>query len=102
MLVIRRHAGESIQIGEEVEVVVIDCGPGRVKLGIRAPKQIPVVRAEVKLTREQNLAAARAIEVGRNFELPPGWSGICGGASGEGLIENAAIQGLLPGVDKQS
>jgi carbon storage regulator len=101
MLVIRRHAGESIQIGEEVEVVVIDCGPGRVKLGIRAPKQIPVLRAEVKITREQNLAAARALAVGRNFELPPGWSGICG-ATGEGLVENTAIQGLPPGVDKQS
>lgn len=73
MLVIRRHAGEAIQIGEEVEIVVIDCGQGRVKLGIRAPKHIPVMRAEVKITREQNLAAARAIQVDGRFELPLGW-----------------------------
>ena len=76
MLVIRRHAGEAIQIGEEVEIVVIDCGQGRVKLGIRAPKHIPVMRAEVKVTREQNLAAARAIQVDGKFELPPGWKAV--------------------------
>ncbi len=72
MLVIRRHSGESIQIGDDVEVVVIECGQGRVKLGIRAPKYIPVMRAEVKATREQNLAAARAIRLGHSFELPAG------------------------------
>ena len=71
MLVIRRHAGQAIQIGEDVEIVVIDCGAGRVKLGIRAPHEIPVMRGEVKVTREQNLAAARALEAGPAFTLPP-------------------------------
>jgi carbon storage regulator len=61
MLVIRRHPGESIQIGDEVEVLVIDCGNGRVKLGIRAPQHVAVMRSEVRHTREQNLTAARAI-----------------------------------------
>jgi carbon storage regulator len=76
MLVIRRHPGEAIQIGDDVEVIVIDCGQGRVKLGIRAPKEIPVMRGEVKLTREQNLAASRALAVGRSLELPPGWKAV--------------------------
>lgn len=67
MLVIRRHPGESIRIGEEVEVLIIDCGQGRVKLGIRAPKEIQVMRSEVGLTREQNLSAARAIEMRHEF-----------------------------------
>ena len=61
MLVIRRRAGESILIGDEVEIEVIELTPTRVKLGIRAPKDIQVVRAEAKLTRDQNLAAARSI-----------------------------------------
>jgi len=68
MLVIRRHPGEAIHIGGEVEIVVIDCGPGRVKLGIRAPQHVSVVRGEVKLTREQNLAAV--LPVGKSIELP--------------------------------
>jgi carbon storage regulator len=71
MLVIRRHPGQAIQIGEDVEVLVIECGPGRVKLGIRAPKHVPVVRGEVALTRQQNLAAAHALEVGPGFALAP-------------------------------
>lgn len=62
MLVIRRHPGQAIHIGADVEVVVLDCGHGRVKLGIRAPQHIPVMRDEVRLTREQNLAAARSME----------------------------------------
>lgn len=64
MLVIRRHAGDSILIGEDVEIQVIECGAGRVKLGIRAPRQVAVLRAETKGTRDQNLAAAGAIEAG--------------------------------------
>jgi carbon storage regulator len=70
MLVIRRHPGESIQIGEDVEILVIDCGQGRVKLGIRAPQEIAVMRSEVKLTREQNLAAAGAMKSGSEFVVP--------------------------------
>ncbi len=64
MLVIRRRAGESILIGDDIEIQVTDIGPSRVKLCISAPKEVPVLRKEVKLTREENLAAAR--------ELPPG------------------------------
>ena len=69
MLVIRRHPGEAIQIGDDVEILVIDCGSGRVKLGIRAPNHVQVMRGEVRHTRDQNLAAAGAIQ-SRGFELP--------------------------------
>jgi len=69
MLVIRRHPGEAIQIGEDVEILIIDCGSGRVKLGIRAPQHVQVMRSEIRHTREQNLAAAGAI--GKpGFEVP--------------------------------
>ena len=60
MLVIRRHPGESILIGGEIELEVIECGHNRVKLGVRAPQHISVLRAEMKQTREQNLAAAES------------------------------------------
>ena len=64
MLVIRRHAGESILIGDDIELEVIECGHNRVKLGIRAPRHVPVTRSEMKGTREQNLAAARSMSGG--------------------------------------
>ena len=60
MLVIRRHCGESILVGEDVEIQVIECGPNRVKLGIVAPRHVPVFRKEAQLTREQNRAAAQS------------------------------------------
>jgi carbon storage regulator len=62
MLVIRRHAGQSIRIGQDVEIEIIECAPHRVKVGIRAPKEISVMRGEVQLTRDQNLAASRSID----------------------------------------
>jgi carbon storage regulator len=60
MLVIRRRAGESIVIGEGIEIQVIEISGTRVKLGIQAPRQVPVVRKEVQLTAEENRTAAQA------------------------------------------
>jgi len=69
MLVIRRRAGESVLIGDEIEVQVTEIGPTRVKLCIRAPKEVLVVRKEIKLTREENLAAAQELQLESVVEL---------------------------------
>ncbi|MGA2116302.1 MAG: carbon storage regulator [Bryobacteraceae bacterium] len=61
MLVIRRHEGQTVLVGDDVEIVIIECGGRRVKLGFRAPRQVAVTRGEVKLTREQNLAASQPV-----------------------------------------
>jgi carbon storage regulator len=58
MLLVRRRAGESIRIGEEIEIQITEITPTRVTLGILAPREVPVVRSEVRLTRDQNRAAA--------------------------------------------
>lgn len=63
MLVIRRRVGETVVIGEEVEVEVLDAGPTQVKLGIRAPRSIGVVRKEIHVVRDQNYAAARSLSL---------------------------------------
>jgi carbon storage regulator len=59
MLVIRRRPGETLVIGEEIEIEVLDASASQVKLGIRAPKSVLILRKEIQLTRDQNLAAAR-------------------------------------------
>jgi carbon storage regulator len=59
MFVTRRRAGESILIGDGIEVRVMEIGPNKVKLGITAPKEVPLHRKELKITRDQNLAAAQ-------------------------------------------
>ncbi len=59
MLVMRRRAGESLLIGGEIEIEILEVGPTRVKLGIVAPPNLPITRKEVILTRSENLTAAR-------------------------------------------
>jgi carbon storage regulator len=57
MLVIRRRCGESLMIGDDVEIEVLDCGPSHVKLGVHAPRQITILRKEIHLTSLQNRLA---------------------------------------------
>ncbi len=47
MLVLTRRDGEEIQIGNNVTVLVVKIGRGKVRLGIAAPGEIPVHRAEI-------------------------------------------------------
>jgi len=49
MLILHRHAGESITIGDNIEVMVLGhTEQGGVRLGITAPRDVPVHRREVK------------------------------------------------------
>ncbi len=47
MLVLSRQKDESIIIGDDVEVTIVDVRGDKVRLGITAPKEIPVHRREV-------------------------------------------------------
>jgi carbon storage regulator len=60
MLVIRRRAGQSLLIGDSIEIQITEVGPSKVTLAIAAPRDIPVTRSEIVLTRNQNIAAADA------------------------------------------
>ena len=58
MLMMARRQGETILIGEDIEVVIAHIGRTRVKVGIRAPREMPVIAREIKLVREENVAAS--------------------------------------------
>ncbi len=61
MLVFTRRKGESLIIGNEIEVTVLSLGSGNVKLGISAPRHISVHRQEVyEAIKSENLAASRS------------------------------------------
>ncbi len=47
MLVLSRHRDESIMIGDDVCIIIIDIRGDKVRLGIKAPLHIPVHRQEV-------------------------------------------------------
>ena len=58
MLILWRRSGQTLIVGEGVEIEVLEARPNRVKLGIVAPKSVSIVRGESRITREENLAAA--------------------------------------------
>lgn len=58
MLVVRRRAGEAVVLAGEIEIEVIEISRTRVKLGIRAPRHVTVLRREAALLAEQNQSAA--------------------------------------------
>lgn len=60
MLVMSRREGDTILIGDDIEIVISHIGRSKVKVGIRAPRTVLVIAREVKIVRDQNLAAATA------------------------------------------
>ena len=58
MLILQRKAGESVMIGDEIEVSVLSVEAGRVRLAIQAPKSVSILRSELKIAAEVNREAA--------------------------------------------
>lgn len=60
MLVLTRKVNQSIMIGDQVEVVVLEVRGEQVRLGIRAPKEVSVHRKEIyEQIQEENRQAAK-------------------------------------------
>jgi len=57
MLILKRRTGENLRIGTNVSVTVLEVKGNQVKIGINAPKSLPVHREEIyiRLQREQEL-----------------------------------------------
>ena len=60
MLVLSRHRDESIMIGDDVMITIVDIRGDKVRLGIDAPQEIPVHRQEVYYAiKRENEKASR-------------------------------------------
>ena len=60
MLVLSRQRAETIMIGDDIEVTVVDIRGDKVRLGITAPREVSVHRKEVyDAIRRENRAAAQ-------------------------------------------
>lgn len=64
MLVLARKVGQSIVISDNIELLVIEVRGDQVRLGIEAPRSIPVHRKELlEQIRAQNVEAAAGTDV---------------------------------------
>ena len=59
MLILRRKAGETLLIGDEVKVTVLDVYEGGVRLAIDAPRSISILRSELLQAADANRDAAK-------------------------------------------
>jgi carbon storage regulator len=72
MLVLSRHREESIMIGDDVKITVVDIRGDKVRLGIEAPQMIPVHREEVynaiKRAASYNDSPVEIVEIDKDHE----------------------------------
>ena len=73
MLVLSRHRDESIIIGDDIVITVVDIRGDKVRLGINAPVEIPVHRQEVyeAIQRENRQAAQMDPNTARDAVTSP-------------------------------
>ena len=71
MLVLSRKGGERIVIGEDVTVMVLEVNGQRVRLGVVAPDDVPVHRAEVvqRIPHENEQPAAQPPTTSQAFDV---------------------------------
>lgn len=58
MLILSRRVGESIRIGDDITVVVLDVKGSQVRLGVEAPQGVSIDRQEIRLRKEAGLHPA--------------------------------------------
>ena len=64
MLVLTRKKNESIMLGVDIKITVLEINPDSIKIGIDAPKELTVLRSEIyrKVEKENTMA----VKVGRS------------------------------------
>ena len=58
MLILQRKEGESLLVGEEIEITVLAVEAGRVRLAIQAPRNVTILRSELRVAAQANREAA--------------------------------------------
>ncbi len=61
MLILQRRKGQSLSINENITLTVVDTGTDWVKLAIDAPKDVPVLRSELKEAAVENQKASATV-----------------------------------------
>ncbi len=68
MLVLTRRLNQSIKIGDDIEITVVEVRGDQVRLGVNAPRDVSVHRKEVYLQIQQENRAASAAPEGSSLD----------------------------------
>ena len=80
MLILTRKQGESVAIGDEIQVTVVEIQGKQVKLGVRAPREVAVHRQEIyEKIQQENIRASQVDD----FDLSKIKQALTGDESGE-------------------
>lgn len=69
MLILTRKKGESIKIGDEIEIFITEIKGDKVRIGISAPENMKITRTELYLTVENNKEAVDKVDLLKVFQL---------------------------------
>lgn len=62
MLVLTRKVGQTVTIGHDIKITIMELRGGQVKLGVEAPRDVTIHREEIyQRIQEENVAAAKAL-----------------------------------------
>lgn len=98
MLILTRKPGESLYIGDNIKVTIVEIKGHQIRVGIDAPTDLRIYREEIylQILEENKAAAAADLGAGGGLEgLPGRWSGAPGGASGQ--LKKPGIKSLSAG-----
>ena len=62
MLALTRKKGESLVINNNIEITILDIRGDQIKIGIQAPKEVPVYRKEIYLQIQKENEAAISVD----------------------------------------
>ena len=65
MLVLTRKIDQTINIGEDIKIKIVEIGNGFVKLGIEAPRELPIYREELYEKLKQLNKEASKLDIDR-------------------------------------
>ncbi|MCG8587535.1 MAG: carbon storage regulator [Pirellulales bacterium] len=69
MLVLSRKPGETIRVGDSIEIIVLATTGNRVRIGVVAPRNVNIVRKELLGRKRRNIASPPVVPKEEVFEV---------------------------------
>ena len=63
MLILQRRKGQSLSINDNITLTIVDTGADWVKLAIDAPKEIPILRTELREVAAEHQKASKTVSM---------------------------------------